>query len=177
MTGKDHLPRVVDERGEGVKKLLLRFLLPCQEVDVVDDQHIERAEALTKFLERPLLETLDELVRELFGGEVLYTRRLVRRTRPLFKDVIATPSAPSKRLPKSLQQMRLADRRRAVQIKWVEHGARTVKNARHGVQSQPVANPDHKTLKRWCKPVITGFPRYAAEFSNTTGLENRVGRA
>ena len=62
-------PRVV-ERVEGVEELLLGLRLAGEELDVVDQQHVDVAVEVLEALERLTVERRDEAVRERLDGRV-----------------------------------------------------------------------------------------------------------
>ena len=53
-----------------MEELFLRALLVGEELNVVDEQHINLAEARTERLSAALLNARDELIRERFTGDV-----------------------------------------------------------------------------------------------------------
>src|SRR5687768_3580620 len=65
----DLLPLRVD-RVERVEELLLRALFTGQELDVVDEEHVDAAVPLTKLLALLTADRVDELVRELLARRV-----------------------------------------------------------------------------------------------------------
>ena len=76
--GGDHdLPAAIDQRIEGVEELLLGGLLAADELDVVDHQHVGRAEQLLEAHGVLEAQRLDELVHELLGGQVDHLARRV----------------------------------------------------------------------------------------------------
>ena len=106
LVGRDHdLPVLVDQRVEGMEELFLRRVLAANELDVVDHQHVDRAELL--FERHRVLEAQgpDELVHELFGGKIDHLA--LRRVRA---DV------PGDRM----HQMRLAETDAAVEKQRIE---------------------------------------------------------
>ena len=64
VAGNDDLLARVVQRVEGVEKLLLRALLACQELDVVDEQHIRQTVFLPEQLGGAVFHRLDDLVGE-----------------------------------------------------------------------------------------------------------------
>ena len=74
--GHDDLLLGVVQRVEGVEELLLRLLLALQELDVVDQQHVDVAVALPELDALVLADRVDEVVRQLLGGDVAHARRL-----------------------------------------------------------------------------------------------------
>ena len=76
--GGDHdLPAAIDQRVEGVEELLLGAVLAADELDVVDHQHVDRAEHLLEAHGVLEAQRLDELVHELLGREVDHLARRV----------------------------------------------------------------------------------------------------
>ena len=60
----------VDQRVEGVKKLLLGRILAADELDVVDHQHVDRAEELLEGHHVLVAKGANELVHEFLGREI-----------------------------------------------------------------------------------------------------------
>ncbi len=58
------------KRVEGVKKLFLGALFAGQELDVIDQQQIDIAEALTEAGHAVMLDAVDQLIGELLAGNV-----------------------------------------------------------------------------------------------------------
>src|SRR5665811_1131043 len=69
--GTDHdlLPRLV-EAVEGVKELLEDLFLALEELDVVEEQHVDRAISLLELVHPLSANSVDELVEELLGRDV-----------------------------------------------------------------------------------------------------------
>ena len=65
----DLLLRVV-ERVERVEKLVLRAFLAGEELDVVDEQHVDRAIALAELEDPVVAHGVDHLVHEALGRDV-----------------------------------------------------------------------------------------------------------
>ena len=96
----DHqLAAGVIERVEGVKQLLLAARLPLEELDVVDQQHVDAAEAPFELLEVACGERRQEGVGELFGRRVAHGEPATEGG-----DVVAD----------RMEQVRLAETRGAV---------------------------------------------------------------
>src|SRR6187455_1391358 len=74
----------VEERVEGVEELLLRTLLAGEELHVVDQEHVRLAVALAELHQRRVLNSVDEVVRELLAGDIEHPRALL-----LTCDVVA----------------------------------------------------------------------------------------
>ena len=94
----DLLLRVV-ERVEGVEELVLRAFLAGDELDVVDEQHVDRAIALAELEDAVVADGVDHLVHEPLGRDVGEPQR-----RRVLHDV----------LPDGVHQVRLAEADAAV---------------------------------------------------------------
>ena len=70
VAGDDDLTVGVMQRIEGVEELLLGALLAGEELDVVDQQQIDAAETVAEAHHLVVLDGVDHLVGELFGGEI-----------------------------------------------------------------------------------------------------------
>ena len=70
VAGNDDLLARVVQRVEGVEKFLLRALLACQELDVVDEQHIRQTVFLPEQLGGAVFHRLDDLVGEYLAVHV-----------------------------------------------------------------------------------------------------------
>ena len=68
--GQDDLLLRVVEGVEGVEELLLGLLLLLQELDVVDEQHVDGAVAVLEALDAVVAQRVDELVGEGLQGHV-----------------------------------------------------------------------------------------------------------
>ncbi len=66
----DQLPAGFVQRVEGVEELFLRRFFACEELNVVDQQHVDLAVAVAKLGRAVVLQRDDELVGELLAGEV-----------------------------------------------------------------------------------------------------------
>ena len=73
--GDHDLSPTVDQGVESVEELLLGGLLTPDELDVVDHQHVGRAEQLLEPQGVPAAQRLDELIHELLGGQVHHLAR------------------------------------------------------------------------------------------------------
>ena len=74
------------QRVEGVKELLLSSVLSCQELDVVDQEHVDRPVPRPEVVHPVLLDGGDHLVHELLAGHV---RDLGRPVHVAFADGMA----------------------------------------------------------------------------------------
>ena len=103
--GDDDLPPRIDERVQRMAELLLdRFA--AQELHVVDDEHIDRAQLLLEGDRRRGLERAGETVHEFLGGEIDHAPPLRRGG-----------------MGGRLQQMRFAETDRGVDVERIEaHG-------------------------------------------------------
>ena len=96
-----------------MEELFLRALLVGEELNVVDEQHINLAEARTERLSAALLNARDELIRERFTGDVKHLT--LRR-------------ALSNSVSNSVQQVRLAKAGAAVQEERIVCATRSLRN-------------------------------------------------
>ena len=96
-----------------VEELFLRALLVGEELNVVDEQHINLAEARTERLSAALLNTRDEFVRERLAGDV---------------EHLALRRALSYRVTNGVQQVCLTKAGTAVQEEWVVCATRSLRN-------------------------------------------------
>ncbi len=69
--GNDQLLAGLVQRVEGMEELLLRALLACDELDVVDEKQVDAAIAVAEQRHLVLADGVDQFVRERFGGDVL----------------------------------------------------------------------------------------------------------
>src|SRR5436305_8103875 len=107
----------VKKRVEGVKEFLLRALLASQKLDIVDEQKIGLAIALSEFHEITVLDRIDELVDELFTREVHHLH--VFSFRPHI-------------LPDGLHQVGFAQPNAAVNEQWVVRARRRLRDGKTG---------------------------------------------
>ncbi len=70
ITGDDDLTVGVMQRIEGVEELLLGALFSGEKLDVIDQQHVDAAEAIAETHHLVVLDGVDHLVGEFFGGEI-----------------------------------------------------------------------------------------------------------
>ena len=68
--GNDDLPVLVDQGVESVEELLLCGLSPRDELDIVDHQHVHRAELILERHGVAVTKRPDELVHEFFGRKI-----------------------------------------------------------------------------------------------------------
>ena len=111
----DLLPLFVD-RVEGVEELLLRPLFAGEELDVVDEEHVDPAIPLAELLALLTADRVDELVREL----------LARRVRDALLRVPRDHRMPDRVHEVGLPEPRAAvDEERVVAVAWaLGHGER-----------------------------------------------------
>ena len=106
--GHDHLAAAVEQRVDDVVELLLG-LLALHELQIVDQQHVDRAELVLERQRILAAQRLDELIAETLGRQVEHLR--MRR---------AAVHLPGD----GVQQMRLAEPDRRVDVERIEAGAR-----------------------------------------------------
>ena len=70
VAGDDDLLHALVQRVEGVEELLLRALLAGEELDVVDQQHVDVAEPVAEAGHLVVADGVDHLVGELLTGDV-----------------------------------------------------------------------------------------------------------
>ena len=70
VAGDDDLLHALVQRVEGVEELFLRALLAGEELDVVDEQHVDVAELVAEAGHLVVADRVDHLVGELFAGDV-----------------------------------------------------------------------------------------------------------
>jgi hypothetical protein len=125
-------PRLVDG-VEGVEELLLRALLPLQELHVVDEQQVGLAVAPPELLRRPPLQRGDELVRELLGPHVGDARARV---------------ALEQHVGDGLHEVRLAEPRVAVDEQRVVDLPRRLRRPLRGRRRHVVRLADDEVVER-----------------------------
>ena len=79
IAGQDDLLAAVAEGVEGVEEFLLRPVLAGQELDVVDQEHVDLAVALAELGQFAVLDRADVVVRELLRGDVKHFQVLLLR--------------------------------------------------------------------------------------------------
>src|SRR5215471_15988792 len=67
IAGEHDLFTAIEEGIEGVKKLFLRALFSCEEVDIVDEQDVGLAITFTELDECIMLNCVDKFVRKFFA--------------------------------------------------------------------------------------------------------------
>ena len=67
------------ERVEGVEELLLRLLLVLQELDVIDEQHVDVAVAGAETFCLTVTDRVDEVVGELFRAHIAHPQAAEQR--------------------------------------------------------------------------------------------------
>ena len=70
IAGQDHLVLALDQRVEGVEELLLRTLLAGEELDVIDQQRMQRAVGVLEFVDAVVLQRSHHVADEALGMHV-----------------------------------------------------------------------------------------------------------
>src|SRR5690242_3856071 len=108
--GTNHdLLLLIVERVERVEELFLRAFLAGHELDVVNQQHVDRAILLAKALRLVVTNRIDQIVHETFRRDVTKLEMLIAGF-----DSVTT----------RVHQVRFAEPHAAVEIKWVVGSAR-----------------------------------------------------
>ena len=131
--GADHDLLVgVVQRVEGVEELLLRLLLALEELDVVDQEHVDVAVAALQGGGVGVLDRVDHVVGERLGGDVADLR-----AGPQVAHVVAD----------RVQQVGLAESGVAVHQQRVVGLAGRLGDGDGGGVGEPVGGPDHEGLE------------------------------
>ena len=131
--GADHDLLVgVVQRVEGVEELLLGLLLALEELDVVDEEHVDVAVAALQGGGVRVLDRVDHVVGERLGGDVADLR-----AGPEVAHVVAD----------GVQQVGLAESGVAVHQERVVGLARRLGDGDRGGVGEPVGGPDHEGLE------------------------------
>ena len=117
---------------EGVQKLFLRGLFVGQEVDVIDQQHIDASKAMPKRIAIVALDGIDEVIGKLLAGDVNAIE-----LRVLLLDAIID----------RLQQVRFAEPAPAVNEQRVVLGRGALDDADCASMGEPIARADDEILQ------------------------------
>ena len=148
----------VVQRVEGVEELLLRLLLALQELDVVDQQHVDVAVAALEAVLPVVADRVDELVGELLAGDVAH----------LGAGVEAAHVVPDR-----VQQVGLAEPGVAVDQQRVVGLARRLGDGDRGGVGEPVGRADDEGLE----DVLRVQPRLERGAGGPTPPPSPKGRA
>src|SRR2546423_12241848 len=130
----------VKKRVERVKEFLLRPLLAPKKLDIIDEQKIGLAIALSEFDEITVLDRIDELVDELFTREV---------------DHLHVFSFRPHILPDGLHQMGFAQANAAVNEQWIVRARRRLRDGKTGGMRDFIVRADDERLE--CVPRIQSW--------------------
>ena len=131
--GQHELGAGLVERVEGVEELLLGLGLALQELDVVDEQHVDAAVGGLERLEAAALERADEVVGERLDGRVADGQ-----PGAVLGDVVGD----------RVQQVGLAEAGRAADEERVVGQAGHLGHGERGRVGEPVAVADHELVER-----------------------------
>src|SRR5918998_885942 len=138
----DHLLPALVEGVEGVKELLLRTLLTGDELDVIDHQDIGFPVPRAKVVGSLLPDRSDEIVGELFRGDIrdLQNRRKLERT-----------------MSDGVQQMCLTKTHATVDEEWVEFSTGMFRHRYRRRVGESIRRSDDIGAKHvlWIEPVTT----------------------
>src|SRR5690606_40936347 len=121
VAGDDQLLARSEQRFEGVEELLLRAVLAAEELDVVDEQQVERLVLLLELVQRLALDAPDHLVEVVLRVDVAHARRAL---------------ALEDRVADRVQQVRLAEPYPAVEEQRVVGGAGPLRSEEHTSELQ-----------------------------------------
>ncbi len=130
--GEDDLAAALVERVEGVEELVLGMALALEELDVVDEQHVEVSVATLELLCALCAQSRDELVGEALGGGVADAEGGCRSG-----EVVGDRD----------QEMGLAETRRAVEKEGVVGLRRRLGYGESGTVGDAVALADHEPVE------------------------------
>jgi hypothetical protein len=131
--GRDHdLLAAIEERVEGVEKFLLRTVLARQELDVVDQQHVDLTVALAKLLQLAVLDRADVVVGELLRRDV---------------ENLEVLSVLLDEMPDRLHQVGLAQADAAMQEKRIVGPRRRVRHRLRRGMRELIVHPDDERLE------------------------------
>ena len=148
VAGKHDLLVRVEKGVEGVEELVLHPFFAAEELDVVDEQHIDLAVLLAKLRHGAVLDGLDEIVGELFAGDVADPADL---------------AVAGRRVADGLHQVRLAQAHAAVdEQRVVGFGGRLRDRQRRGM-GEVVVGADDEGVERVAGFNLTSMASRAAE--------------
>ena len=127
----DHLLAGRIDGIEGVQKLLLRGLLVGEEMDVIDQEHINASKAVPKRIAVVALDCIDEMIGKFFAGDI----NAIELGVLLFDSIIDR-----------LQQVRLAEAAPAVDEQRVVLGRGVLDHADRTSLGESIARADDEIL-------------------------------
>ena len=157
IAGEDDLLAAVAKRVEGVEEFLLRAVLAGEELDVINQEHIDLPVAFAEFLEFAVLDGADVVVGELFGGDVENLQVLF-----VLLDEMAD----------GLHQVGLAEPHAAVQKQRIVRAGRSLRHRARRRRCKPVVLAHDKRIERAAR--IEARPRESAEAGTEGGQPDRL---
>ena len=128
----DDLLVVIVKSVEGVKERFLCGVAALQELNVVDEQHVDVAISSLEDLTLIVRDRVDEVVRELFAGDVFHADARIQRLR-VVSDAV--------------QQVRLAEARFSVDEEWVVCLGRQLRDGECRCMSEAVGRADDECVE------------------------------